>query len=97
MEKLQKVLQYLQAFAMKGEMELYMADANLFMEYCGLVTVAWQWLKQAVKAQHGYYSNVDLPVQQQQFYNSKLETMKFYFKYELPKTEWLAISMHASG
>ncbi len=91
-EKLQEVLQYLQAFALKGETELYMSDANLFMEYCGLVTVAWQWLKQAVKAQQALLKT-DLPVQQQQFYKSKLETMKFYFKYELPKTESLAISI----
>jgi butyryl-CoA dehydrogenase len=85
-EKLQKVLLYLQAFALKGETELYMADANLCMEYCGLVTVAWQWLKQAVKAQQALLKT-DLPVL------SKLETMKFYFKYELPKTESLAISI----
>jgi butyryl-CoA dehydrogenase len=91
-EELQKVLQYLQSYALKGEVELYMADANLFMEYCGLVTVAWQWLKQAVKAQKALNEN-EIPDQQKDFYLSKLETMKFYFKYELPKTEALAISM----
>jgi alkylation response protein AidB-like acyl-CoA dehydrogenase len=91
-EKLQKVLQYLQSYAIKGDVELYMADANLFMEYCGLVTVAWQWLKQAVKANQVLSKN-EMTDQQKDFYFSKLETMKFYFKYELPKTEALAITI----
>ena len=90
--KLQKVLQYLQSYAAKGEVELYMADANLFMEYCGLVAVAWQWLKQAIVAEQALSKN-ELNEKQKDFYISKLETMKFYYKYELPKTEALAISM----
>jgi butyryl-CoA dehydrogenase len=69
-----------------------MADANLFMEYCGLVTVSWQWLKQAVIAQHALSKN-DMSDQQKDFYFSKLETMKFYYKYELPKTEGIAVSL----
>jgi alkylation response protein AidB-like acyl-CoA dehydrogenase len=90
--KLQKVLQYLKSFAIKGEVELYMADANLFMEYCGLLTVAWQWLKQAIIAQQTLNKN-EITDKQRDFYISKLETMKFYFKYELPKTEALTISI----
>lgn len=90
--KLQKVLQYLQSYALKGEVELYMADANLFMEFSGLLAIAWQWLKQAVKAQIALNKN-DISVPQKDFYISKMETMKYYFKYELPKTEALAFSI----
>jgi butyryl-CoA dehydrogenase len=93
--RFQNVLQYLQTFALKGEVELFMADANLFMELCGLVTTAWQWLKQAVKAQESLI-NPEINEHQKQFYISKLETMKYFYKYELPKTESLATTiMHA--
>ena len=92
LDRLQRVLQFLQSHAIKGEVELYMADANLFMEYCGLLTVAWQWLKQAIIAEQALRKN-EMPEKQKDFYISKLETMKFYFKYELPKTAALAISL----
>ncbi len=88
-ERVQKVLQYLQSFAINGETELYMADATVFMELCGLVTVAWQWLKQAVIAQQAL-ANPATAVQTELFYKSKLETMKFFYKYELTKTVSLA-------
>lgn len=92
LDRLQKVLQYLQTYAIKGEVEHYMADANLFMEYCGLLTVAWQWLKQGIIAEQALRKN-EMPEKQKDFYISKLETMKFYYKYELPKTTALAISL----
>jgi butyryl-CoA dehydrogenase len=92
LDKLQKLLQYLQSFAIKGEVELYMADANLFTEFCGLLTVAWQWLKQAIIAEQALSKN-ELNEKQKDFYISKLETMKFYYKYELPKTEALGITI----
>ena len=82
-------LQHLQQFAMNGEIEKYLADANLFMELSGIVTLGWQWLKQATVAQQtinaGGSTNQTLA-----FYESKIETMKFFFKYELPKN--IAIS-----
>ena len=88
-EDMKKSLQYLQSFAIKGEVELYMADATVFMEMCGIITVAWQWLKQAVIAQKTLVSEENA-AQTKLFYNSKLETMKFFYKYELPKTVALA-------
>ncbi|MGL6268402.1 MAG: acyl-CoA dehydrogenase, partial [Chitinophagaceae bacterium] len=39
LDRLQRELQFLQSHAIKGEVELFMPDANLFMEYCGLLTV----------------------------------------------------------
>ena len=88
-EDMQKSLQYLQSFAIKGEVELYMADATMFMEMCGIITVAWQWLKQGVIAQKAL-ANEENAAQTKLFYKSKLETMKFFYKYELPKTVALA-------
>jgi butyryl-CoA dehydrogenase len=83
-ERMQDVLQHLQEFSAKGEVEKYMADANLFMELAGITCTAWQWLKQGIVAATGRQSD---------FAHSKLETMKFYFKYELPKTMALADSL----
>ena len=62
-----------------------MADATVFMELSGIVTVAWQWLKQGIIAQQALDNSI-VAVQSKLFYKSKLETMKFFYKYELPKT-----------
>ena len=77
-------LQHLQQFAMKGEIEKYLADANLFMELSGIIMLGWQWLKQATVAQKTIHAG-DKSNQTIDFYESKMETMKFFFKYELPK------------
>jgi butyryl-CoA dehydrogenase len=82
-----QVLSHLQRFAAEGNVELYMSDANLFMELAGITAVAWQWLKQGIVAQQKLVdSNSD-------FYYSKMETLKFFYKYELPKTVALAESL----
>jgi butyryl-CoA dehydrogenase len=84
-ELYKNTLNHLLQFAKKGETEKFLADANLFMELSGLVTLAWQWLKQATVAQKALNA-ADSSKQSISFYESKIETMKFYFKYELPKT-----------
>ena len=87
----QKVIEHLMPFAKKGNYERYLADANLFMEYMSIVVLGWLWLEMAVDAKkelsntHRKYSET--------FYESKIHTMKFYFKYEVPKTNSLAESL----
>ena len=87
----QKVLGHLMPFAMKGNYERYLADANLFMEYMSIVVLGWLWLEMAVDAKkeltntNRKYSEI--------FYESKIHTMKFYFKYEVPKTNSLVESL----
>jgi len=76
---------------MKGNYERYLADANLFMEYMSIVVLGWLWLEMAVDAKkeltntNRKYSEI--------FYESKIHTMKFYFKYEVPKTNSLVESL----
>ncbi len=86
-----EVLDFLMPFAKKGNYERYLSDANLFMEYLSHVVIAWLWLDIAVNAQR------NLQEEDQAFsiafYDSKIHTMKFYFKYELPKTGSLAESL----
>ena len=83
-ESYKTTLKHLQQFAMKGEIEKYLADANLFMELSGIIMLGWQWLKQATVAQKTIHAG-DKSNQTIDFYESKMETMKFFFKYELPK------------
>ena len=87
----QKVIGKLMPFAAKGNYERYLADANLFMEFMSIVVLGWLWLEMAVDAKNELnktdkkYSEI--------FYESKIQTMKFYFKYEVPKTNALAESL----
>ena len=78
-------------FAMKGNYERYLADANLFMEYMSIVVIGWLWLEMAVNAKETLESGI--LKYEQDFYESKIHTMKFYYKYEVPKTISLAESL----
>jgi butyryl-CoA dehydrogenase len=80
----EKILQSLMPYALKGDFEKYLADASIFMEFFSLVIVGWNWLEIAANSQEALkngdkkYSEI--------FYKSKIETMKYFFEYELPKT-----------
>lgn len=91
LELSQKILSHLMPFALKGNYERYLADANLFMEYMSIVVLSWLWLEMAVDAKKAL-GNSDRKFSET-FYESKIHTMKFYFKYELPKTNSLAESL----
>jgi hypothetical protein len=87
----QKVLAHLMPFALKGNYERYLADANLFMEYMSVVVLGWLWLEIGVDSKN-QLSNADREYSEI-FYESKIHTMKFFFKYEVPKTNSLAESL----
>ncbi|UAM97321.1 acyl-CoA dehydrogenase [Polaribacter litorisediminis] len=87
----QKILGKLMPFAKEGNYERYLADANLFMEYMSIVVLGWLWLEMAVDASDNLI-NTDRKYSAI-FYESKIHTMKFYFKYEVPKTNALAESL----
>lgn len=96
-EKLQQtkqILDFLMPFAAKGNFERYLADANLFMEYLSLVIVGWLWLEMGIDCHEKLESN-DANFDAV-FYESKITTMQFFFKYEIPKTEGLANSLMSS-
>ncbi len=91
LELTQEVLDFLMPFAKKGNYERYLADANLFMEFFSLIIMSWLWLDIAVKSKQKLQSK-NLPFSDE-FYKNKIHTMKFYFKYELTKTNSLAQSL----
>ena len=80
----QKVLQELMPYAMKGDYERYLADASIFMEFFSLIIVGWTWLDMGTKAQEGLNSNDSK--YSTEFYVGKIETLKYFYAYELPKT-----------
>ncbi len=84
----QKVLGKLMGFAMEGNYERYLMDATAFMQFASTIVIGWQWLKMAVAAKQALVSGK--MTYSEEFYESKVHTMKFYFKYEMPKTTGLA-------
>lgn len=79
-----EVVTFLKPRAEQGEVERFLADANIFMELASNLVIAWQWLKQGLVAHQQLLKN-EADRQKINFYESKIHTMKFYFKYELPK------------
>lgn len=80
----QQILTSLLPHAMKGDYERFLADASIFMEFFSLVIIGWTWLEIGVDAKkalligNGTYSD--------EFYESKLETLEYFYAYEMPKT-----------
>ncbi len=83
LQQTQKVLVHLSQFALAGKFERFLADATIFMEMTSTVIIAWQWITMASNAKQALVTGQ--LNQSQQFYEAQIHTMKFYFKYELPK------------
>jgi alkylation response protein AidB-like acyl-CoA dehydrogenase len=60
-----------------GDVELAMANSAVYLEAFGHIVIAWMWLEQfvAVDGRSG------------DFYDGKRQAARFFFRYELPKTE----------
>ena len=96
LETLQQVTTYLMDVQKKKTPEIFLADATLYLEFFGIISVAWQWLLQAtavMKALRNSPSGAEA-----NFYNGKIFAFRFFFEYELPKIQGLASRlMHADG
>ncbi|WP_324026012.1 acyl-CoA dehydrogenase [Maribacter sp. BPC-D8] len=88
LELTQDVLKSLMGFAMKGDYQRFLADATPFMEFFSNILMGWLWLDLAREAQNALVTGNK--ENSAEFYESKIHTMQFYFKYELPKTTGLA-------
>ena len=84
LQSLRRVTTHLMGVAGKGDVETFLADATLYLEFFGLIVVAWQWLKQGIVAEQALCSAQSS--QDIDFYKGKLQTMRYFFHYELPKT-----------
>lgn len=83
LERIQNVTGHLLALVSQN-VEVFLADATLYLEFFGIVTIAWQWLKQAIQAQKGLEQSVS--ESNQNFYQGKIATAQYFFEYELVKT-----------
>ena len=87
LNRLQEVTSVLTQIGRQGDTEIFLADATLYLELFGLISVGWQWLLQAMAAA----KKLEGPLSEQdvQFFEGKIFTFKYFFHYELPKTEGL--------
>jgi alkylation response protein AidB-like acyl-CoA dehydrogenase len=83
-----KTTQHLLSLAAKGDAEVFLADATLYIELFGILNIGWHWLKHGTIAQKALSEN-NPAGEDAQFYTSKLRTMQYFFHYELPKTKGL--------
>ncbi|MCP4119047.1 MAG: acyl-CoA dehydrogenase [Desulfobacteraceae bacterium] len=84
LERLRKVTGHLFTLAGEKGPKVFLADATLFLEMTGILAIAWQWLLQAVTA-HKALEKGCKP-KNERFYQGKLFTFRYFFRYELPKT-----------
>ncbi|MFH1091997.1 MAG: acyl-CoA dehydrogenase [Pseudomonadota bacterium] len=96
LQRLQEVTGHLVGFALQGDVRRFLADATLYLEFFGIIAIAWQWLRQGQAAARALVqgpSETD-----KKFYQGKLAAMKYFFHYELPKTLGLSARlMEADG
>jgi alkylation response protein AidB-like acyl-CoA dehydrogenase len=81
--RLNVVLKHLGSIAQAEGVEAYLADAAVFLEFFGTITIAWQWLLQAVHAES--LGATARKKANRRFYTGKRHTCDYFFKYELPK------------
>jgi len=88
LETLQKVTAHLIDVGEKKTPELFLADATLYLEFFGIISVAWQWLVQAMAIVRAL-RNGSIGVEAN-FYHGKFFAFRYFFEYELPKIQGLA-------
>ncbi len=87
-ERLQEVTSHLIGVATKDGPEFFLADATIYLEFFGIIAIAWQWLLQAISIQKALKDNPKTT--DSTFYQGKMYAFKYFFGYELPKIEGLA-------
>ncbi|MFH0729765.1 MAG: acyl-CoA dehydrogenase [Pseudomonadota bacterium] len=83
-EKLESLTGYLQQVLREKGVEIYLADATLYLEYFGIICIAWQWLLQGISIRKALAQ--ECTGMDRLFYQGKFATMQFFYEYELPKT-----------
>ena len=88
LEKLKTVTDHLMGLAREKGPEYFLADATLYLEFFGIITIAWQWLLQGTAVQKALHN--DCKKSDSGFYQGKLCALRYFFAYELPKTIGMA-------
>ena len=74
----------LAATAARGELNRFLANSSAYLDMLGHVVIAWMWLKQAAVAQARLADANDAD---RQFYQGKIQACRYFFRWELPKTQ----------
>ena len=90
---LQEVTQHLLVIAQDRGTEYFLADATLYLEFFGIIAIAWQWLLQGIAVQKAL--NNEAKKSDRNFYQGKMFALRYFFGYELPKTLGLAKRLQA--
>lgn len=90
-EKLESVTCYLRDDVRRQGIDCYLADATLYLEFFGIIVIAWQWLQQGVAIQKGLQKKCN-PADKN-FYLGKMYALQYFFGYELPKTRGLSVQL----
>jgi alkylation response protein AidB-like acyl-CoA dehydrogenase len=84
--KTDTVTKHLLSLASK-DLEIFLSDATLYLELFGIMTIAWQWLVQAIKAEEALL--VGATGDDADFYQGKIFTLRYFYEYELVKIDSL--------
>jgi len=90
LELLQNVTAKLLKVKETGTREEFLADSVLYLEFISILTIGWQWLKQAMVAAKALENKNE---EDKIFYKSKLYTCRYFFEYELIKMQSLAVRL----
>jgi butyryl-CoA dehydrogenase len=85
---LENVTSHLMVQAQVKGPDVMLADAVLYLELFGIITIAWQWMVQALAVQSAMAKTTSKA--DAAFYQGKLYTCRYFFAYELPKISGLA-------
>jgi len=88
LERLKEVTARLVQLSQEKGLEYFLADATLYLEFFGIIAVAWQWLVQALVIRKALEE--ENSEDEDSFYQGKFQTFLYFFHYELPKIEGLA-------
>jgi alkylation response protein AidB-like acyl-CoA dehydrogenase len=84
--KTDTVTKHLLGLASK-DLEIFLSDATLYLELFGIMTIAWQWLVQAIKAEEALLAGAT--GDDFDFYQGKIFTLRYFYEYELVKIDSL--------
>ena len=84
--KTDSVTKHLLSLAGK-DLEIFLSDATLYLELFGIVTIAWQWLVQGIKAEGALQAGAT--GDDADFYQGKIHTLRYFYEYELVKVDSL--------
>ena len=64
--------------------EVFLADATLYLEFMGHLVAGWVWMEQGIAAVKGLANSPNGA--DASFYMGKIQTLRYFYEYELPKT-----------